>query len=83
MIVTTTKKQFDTVEKESLEAHVEMCAHRHQALEKQILAVEKAVDNIVLSSRESKFFIIKSVGVATAAVSALMSGIIFLIDRIR
>lgn len=83
MIVTTIKKQFDTVEKESLEAHVEMCAHRYLVLERQILAVERAVKDIDLRSRESKMFIIKSVGVATTVVTAVISGIIFLMDRIH
>lgn len=83
IVTTTTKKQFDTIEKESLEAHVEMCAHRHLVLERQIATVEKAVNDISVRSRDSKMLVIKSVGVTTAVLSALLSGIIFLMDRMH
>ena len=83
MIVTTIKKQFDTIEKESLEAHVEMCAHRYSIMERQISAVEQVVKDLDAKARDSRSLIIKTVGTATVVVSAVISGIIFLIDRLN
>lgn len=83
IVTTTTRKQFDTIEKESLEAHVEMCAHRYSALERQIVAVEQIVKDLDSRARDSRSLIIKTVGMATVVISTVISGIIFLIDRLN
>jgi len=40
------------IEKKSLEAHVELCAERYKALELQISAVQKDIDDVKLVIRE-------------------------------
>jgi predicted nucleic acid-binding Zn-ribbon protein len=74
------------IEKQSLEAHVELCAERYEKLENKLEAVEKKVEKLeehILSikehlagsgDRQSK----QLIAIGTAIISVLITGIITL-----
>ena len=59
-----------------------MCAHRHATLEKQIANIERIVKDLDVRARESRIVIIKSIGIAIAVMTSVVSGVIFLIERL-
>lgn len=74
------------IEKESLEAHVELCAERYEKLETKLNAVEKKVEKLEehvvairetlagAGDRQSK----QIIAIGTAIISVLITGIITL-----
>ena len=74
------------IEKQSLEAHVELCAERYEKLENRLTAVEKKVEKVeehvvaireILAGsgdRQSK----QLIAIGTAIISVLITGIITL-----
>ena len=63
------------IEESSLEAHVALCAHRHQSLEKKI-------DNLIEQSKDNKKLILSTaVTIAIGAASGLIGLITYMADK--
>jgi len=68
------------LEKESLEAHVDLCALRYQNLDKRLATVETKVDKIASEITNSNKSMIKVVVTATGTIIAgLLSTIVVLL----
>lgn len=65
------------LEKESLEAHVDLCAIRYQNLDKRLTNVEKKIDDIRDDIKEGNNSLIKVlVGTAGTIIAGLLSTIV-------
>ena len=65
------------LEKESLEAHVDLCAIRYQNLDKRLTNVEKKIDEIRGDIKEGNNSLIKVlVGTAGTVIAGLLSTIV-------
>lgn len=68
------------LEKESLEAHVDLCALRYASLDKRLSAVEEKMDNIHKDITEGQKSMTKVlIGTAGTVVAGLLSTIIVLL----
>lgn len=62
------------IEKENLEAHVELCAHRYNALEKRLDVIEKKVENLQVFVEKSHSSTVKVlVGTAGTVIAGVLS----------
>lgn len=69
-----------SLEKESLEAHVDLCAIRYQNLDKRLTRVETSLENIHTDIKEGNASLIKViVGAAGTITAGLLSTIIVLL----
>jgi hypothetical protein len=69
-----------SLERESLEAHVDLCAIRYQNLDKRLTRVETALENIHTDIKEGNASLIKViVGAAGTITAGLLSTIIVLL----
>lgn len=76
--------KFANIEKESLEAHVEMCAQRYESLEGRLSNIEKKVHEIyeeMIQSRVSMNKVI--IGSAATVTAGLLTTIITLLMKIH
>lgn len=65
------------LEKESLEAHVDLCAIRYQNLDKRLTNVEKKIDDIRDDIKEGNNSLIKVlIGTAGTIIAGLLSTIV-------
>jgi hypothetical protein len=83
MIRTTTSEKTGDVEKDSLEAHVEICRHRYDVINDKITSIEKRLDAIELHSDNHKNLIVKSISGAAAVISMIVSATIFFMDKLH
>jgi len=68
------------LEKESLEAHVDLCAIRYAALDQRLTKVETKLDDIAEEMRNGNSTLIKvMVGAAGTIVAGLLSTIVVLL----
>ena len=78
-----TKGGSKDIEKENLEAHVELCAQRYSVLEKRIAALEEEVDKLKHAADSSKSSIMMAIGVATAVISTVVSLTVTILDKFK
>lgn len=72
--------QTTELEKESLEAHVDLCALRYQSLDSRLTAIEEKVDDIHKDITEGQKSMTKVlIGTAGTVVAGLLSTIIVLL----
>ena len=70
------------IEKESLEAHVELCQQRYEALENRLTVIEKKVDEISKEIADGNQTMVKVlVGSAGTIVAGLLSTIVVLLMK--
>ena len=68
------------LEKESLEAHVDLCALRYESLDRRLTTIEEKVDDIHQDIQEGNASMIKVlVGAAGTIVAGLLSTIVVLV----
>jgi tetrahydromethanopterin S-methyltransferase subunit G len=68
------------LEKESLEAHVDLCAIRYEALDKRLTKVEEKIDEIHDDMKDGNSALIKvMIGAAGTIVAGLLSTIVVLL----
>lgn len=72
--------QSTKLEKESLEAHVDLCAIRYEAMDKRLTAVEEKIDEIHEDIKDGQQSLVKVlVGSAGTIVAGLLSTIVVII----
>jgi len=68
------------LEKESLEAHVDLCAIRYQNLDARLNSVEEKIDNIHNDIKDGQHSLVKVlIGTAGTIVAGLLSTIVVLL----
>lgn len=68
------------LEKESLEAHVDLCAVRYEQLDKRLSAVEQKIDDVHSDIRDGQNSMIKVlIGAAGTIVAGLLSTIVVIL----
>lgn len=67
------------LEKENLEAHVDLCAERYKQLETRLGTIESKVEDIVATIAESKDSMAKVIIGATATIVASLLGVVLTI----
>ena len=77
------RSSSENIEHESLATHVELCAHRIDSINKRIDDIERRQDKIDLALTSLKYFIIKSVSVATALIASTVSLTVIVLDRLQ
>lgn len=76
--------QTTELEKESLEAHVDLCAVRYQNLDRRLTAIEEKVDDIHKDITEGQKSMTKVlIGTAGTIVAGLLSTIVVLLMNIN
>ena len=78
-----TKTTIKDIEKENLEAHVELCAERYAVLEKRITALEDEVGNLRTSAEAARSSLWKAIGVSTGIISAMVSITLIILERLN
>ena len=74
--------QSTDLEKESLEAHVDLCAIRYAQLDQRLTKVEGKLDSIAIDMKNGNDSLIKViVGAAGSIVAGLLSTIIVMITQ--
>ena len=74
--------QSTDLEKESLEAHVDLCAIRYAQLDQRLTKVEDKLDSIAIDMKNGNDSLIKViVGAAGSIVAGLLSTIIVMITQ--
>jgi hypothetical protein len=76
-------KEPTSLEKESLEAHVDLCALRYEQLDKRIVSLETKVDDIhddIVSGQKSLSKVI--IGTAGTVVAGVLSIIVTILMRL-
>lgn len=76
LVRTTVSKKSENIEKESLEAHVEICGHRYAVLENKLAEIEKNI-------KDSRDQLLKIVGVIAAVISASASIIVVMLNNLH
>lgn len=72
------------IEKESLEAHVELCQQRYESLEKRLTTIESKVEEIKEAMIENRTSLNKVIiGSAGTIVAGLLSTIMVLLMKIH
>lgn len=68
------------LEKQSLEAHVDLCAIRYEQLDKRLTKVEEKLDNIADEMKSGNSSLIKvMIGAAGTIIAGLLSTIVVLL----
>lgn len=76
--------QTTELEKESLEAHVDLCALRYQSLDRRLTAIEEKVDDIHKDITEGQKSMTKVlIGTAGTIVAGLLSTIVVLLMNLN
>jgi hypothetical protein len=71
------------IEKENLEAHVELCAQRYQSIEMRLTAIESSVSSLKSAIQESHMSTVKIViGTAGTVVASVLGVLIVLLQKI-
>lgn len=82
-MIITQRASSENVERENLAAHVELCAHRIDSINKRIDLIHERQNKIETSIASLKLFIIKIVSLATAVLTTTMSFTVFILDRLQ
>jgi len=77
-----TKTTIKDIEKENLEAHVELCAQRYAVLEKRLTVLEDEVGNLKKAAESARASMWKAIGVSTGIISAVVSITLIILERV-
>lgn len=78
-----TKVSTKDIEKENLEAHVELCAQRYATLERRVEELEQQVEKLKHSADGLKSSIMMAIGVSTAVISTVVSLTVTILDKFK
>ena len=68
------------LEKESLEAHVDLCALRYEAMDKRLTAVEEKIDEVHTDIKDGNQSLVRVlIGAAGTIVAGLLSTIVVIL----
>lgn len=81
MSLVVTAKRYLGIERDNLEAHVELCQQRHQTLEKRIDEAEKDLAELKDFRDHNRREMVKAVTTAATLSTALISVLIIILDR--
>lgn len=71
------------IEKENLEAHVELCAQRYDALEKRLEAIENKVGELAAAIKDSHLNTIKVlIGTAGTVIASVLGLVVVLLQKV-
>jgi len=82
MIVRTITKS-DSIEKDNLAAHVEICNHRYEVLEAKISSIETKLENLLASNEQQRNQVISMIKAAVAIISLVVSVTVIFLDKIH
>ena len=72
--------QSTQLEKESLEAHVDLCALRYEAMDKRLTAVEEKIDEVHTDIKDGNQSLVRVlIGAAGTIVAGLLSTIVVIL----
>ena len=75
--------QTTTLEKQSLEVHVDLCAIRYENLDKRLTKVEEKIENVHKDIKEGNSSLIKVIiGAAGTITAGLLSTIVVILLKI-
>ena len=77
-----TKTTIKDIEKENLEAHVELCAERYVVLEKRITALEDEVVNLRKSAETARSSLWVAIGISTGIISTVVSITLIILEKL-
>jgi hypothetical protein len=83
MSFVVTAKKYLGIERDNLEAHVELCYERYQALEKRVEDTENDLAELKDFRDHNRREMIKAVTTAVSLATALISVLIIVLDRIK
>ena len=83
MSFVVTAKKYLGIERDNLEAHVELCHERYQTLEKRVEEAEKELAKLNEYRNHHRQETIKVVGAAVSVATALISVLIIVLDRLQ
>lgn len=70
------------IEKENLEAHVELCAHRYAALELRLTSIEDKVESLTEVVQKGQLNTIKVlIGTAGTVIAGVLSTLVVILSR--
>lgn len=81
MSLVVTAKRYLGIERDNLEAHVELCHERYQALEKRIDEAEESLAELKDFRDHNRREMVKAVTTAATLSTALISVLIIILDR--
>ena len=71
------------IEKENLEAHVELCAQRYDALEKRLTSIETKVSSLQEIVEKGQLSMIKVlIGTAGTVIAGVLSTLVIVLQKI-
>lgn len=71
------------IEKENLEAHVELCAQRYDALEKRLETIENKVGELATTIKDSHLNTIKVlIGTAGTVIASVLGLVVVLLQKV-
>lgn len=83
MSFVVTAKKYLGIERDNLEAHVELCHERYQTLEKRVTEAEEDLAQLKDFRDHNRREMIKAVTTAVSLATALISVLIIVLDRIN
>ncbi len=81
MSFVVTAKKYLGIERDNLEAHVELCHERYQTLEKRVEEAENELAQLKDFRDHNRREMIKAVTTAVSLATALISVLIIVLDR--
>ena len=82
MSFVVTAKKYLGIERDNLEAHVELCQQRHQTLEKRVEEAENELARLKDFRDHHRREMIKAVTTSVSLATALISVLIIVLDRL-
>jgi len=80
MEISNMSPQSTQLEKESLEAHVDLCALRYEAMDKRLTAVEEKIDEVHTDIKDGNQSLVRVlIGAAGTIVAGLLSTIVVIL----
>lgn len=83
MSFVVTAKKYLGIERDNLEAHVELCQQRHQTLEKRVEEAENELARLKDFRDHNRREMIKAVTTSVSLATALISVLIIVLDRLK
>lgn len=83
MALTVTTKRTSEIENENLEAHVEICRHRYENLEKRVLAAETNLNELREFRDQIRWEMIRTVSTVVTLVVAIGTTITIFVNWVR
>lgn len=82
MLIRTVTKS-DNIEKENLEAHVEICVQRYTAIEQRITAAEEILREIEVTADRNRQSIIQTMVAGGTLLAVVIPTVAVVLDRLK